>query len=283
MEVHKYHALGNDYLVYDPKTNAMELNEERIRLICDRHFGVGSDGILCGPVFRNGTPSVRIYNPDGSEAEKSGSGVRIFSKYLKDAGYVSDRQFTLSTIGGDVDVEFLNESGDVMKVFMGTLTFQSSKIPVAGADRIVVDEPMEFGGNIYRATCVSIGNPHCVIPMDEIDKQHACELGPLVENSEHFPNRINMQLLKVLDRQNIQIEIYERGAGYTLASGTSSCATAGAAHRLGLVDDRVTVHMPGGTIEIEILPDESVYMTGRVHRVGVTTFSPEYEADLLAL
>ena len=183
MEVHKYHALGNDYLVYDPKTNAMELNEERIRLICDRHFGVGSDGILCGPVFRNGTPSVRIYNPDGSEAEKSGSGVRIFSKYLKDAGYVSDRQFTLSTIGGDVDVEFLNESGDVMKVFMGTLTFQSSKIPVAGADRIVVDEPMEFGGNNYRATCVSIGNPHCVIPMDgSINNTPAT--GAMVENSE---------------------------------------------------------------------------------------------------
>jgi len=280
MEVTKYHALGNDYLVYDPKGSDMSLNEARIRLICDRHYGVGSDGILCGPEYCAGTPSVRIYNPDGSEAEKSGSGVRIFSKYLKDAGYVKEKSFTLSTVGGDVDVTFLNESGNVMRVFMGKLTFLSSEIPVSGARRVVVDEPMEFGGNLYRVTCVSIGNPHCVIPMEEIDSAHACELGPLVENSEHFPNRINMQLLKVIDRNNIQIEIYERGAGYTLASGTSSCAAAGAAHRLGLVDEHITVHMPGGTIAIEILPDESVYMTGRVHRVGTTVFSPEFIEDL---
>lgn len=283
MEVHKYHALGNDYLVYDPAVSKLPLTEAVIRLICDRHFGVGSDGILLGPTFQNGTPAVRIYNPDGSEAEKSGSGVRIFAKYLKDAGYVSDSSFTLSTVGGEVDVEFLNDAGDMLKVLMGTLTFWSDEIPVAGPRRLVVNEPMEFGGNIYDVTCVSIGNPHCVIPMEDIDQEHACDLGPLVEYAEYFPNRINMQLLKVLDRNNIQIEIYERGAGYTLASGTSSCAAAGAAHRLGLTDASVSVHMPGGTIEIQILPDESVYMTGKVHRIGTTKFSPEFIQSLQSL
>ncbi|HPF19154.1 MAG: diaminopimelate epimerase [Eubacteriales bacterium] len=283
MEVHKYHALGNDYLVYDPKFNPMELNEERIKLICDRNFGVGSDGILYGPEFRDGKPVVRIFNPDGGEAEKSGSGVRIFSKYLKDAGYVTEQKFTLITLGGEVLVEFLNESGDYLKVLMGKTTYRSVEIPVAGPDRMVIDEPMEFNGNTYKVTCVSIGNPHCVIPMEEISKELACELGPHVEHSKNFPNRINMQLLEVLDRSNIRIEIYERGAGYTLASGTSSCASASAAYKLGLVDRNVTVHMPGGQLKIEILPDESVFMTGHVHRVGVTRFSEEFTEDLAGL
>lgn len=283
MEVHKYHALGNDYLVYDPKFNTMELNEERIKRICDRNFGVGSDGILFGPEFRDGKPVVRIFNPDGGEAEKSGSGVRIFSKYLKDAGYIKEKTFILITLGGEVIVEFLNESGTLLKVLMGKTTCRSGEIPVAGEDRQVIDEPMEFNGKTYKVTCVSIGNPHCVIPMEEISRELACELGPHVEHSKNFPRRINMQLLKVLDRNNIQIEIYERGAGYTLASGTSSCAAATAAFRLGLVDRNVTVHMPGGTLEIQILADGSVFMTGHVQSVGITQFSEEFTAELAGI
>lgn len=276
MELQKYHGLGNDYLVYDPQKNQAAINKEQIRLICDRNFGAGSDGILYGPVFRDEKIMVRIYNPDGSEAEKSGNGVRIFSKYLKDAGYITDRTFTLTTLGGDVFVEYLNESGSLLKVQMGKTTYRSCEIPVSGADRQVIDELMTFHGQEYRVTCLSIGNPHCVIPMEEISREKACELGRYVENSENFPNRINMQLLKVLDRHNIQIEIYERGAGYTLASGTSSCAAASAAHKLGLVDFNVTVHMPGGTLEIEIQPDESVFMTGKVSSVGSFRPSPEF-------
>lgn len=283
MEVHKYHALGNDYLVYDPKFNTMELNEERIKRICDRNFGVGSDGILFGPEFRDGKPVVRIFNPDGGEAEKSGSGVRIFSKYLKDAGYIKEKTFILITLGGEVIVEFLNESGTLLKVLMGKTTCRSGEIPVAGEDRQVIDEPMEFNGKTYKVTCVSIGNPHCVIPMEEISRELACELGPHVEHSKNFPRRINMQLLKVLDRSNIQIEIYERGAGYTLASGTSSCAAATAAFHLGLVDRNVTVHMPGGTLEIQILADGSVFMTGHVQSVGITQFSEEFTAELAGI
>ena len=276
MELQKYHGLGNDYLVYDPQKNKAVMNKEQIRLICDRNFGAGSDGILYGPVFRDEKITVRIYNPDGSEAEKSGNGVRIFSKYLKDAGYVTSRAFTLTTLGGDVFVEYLNASGNLLKVQMGKTTYRSCEIPVSGADRQVIDEAMTFHGQEYRVTCLSIGNPHCVIPMEEISREKACALGRYVENSENFPNRINMQLLKVLDRHNIQIEIYERGAGYTLASGTSSCAAASAAHKLGLVDSNVTVHMPGGTLEIEIQPDESVFMTGKVNSVGTFHPSPEF-------
>lgn len=280
MELQKYHGLGNDYLVYDPQKNKAVMNKEQIRLICDRNFGAGSDGILYGPVFRDEKIMVRIYNPDGSEAEKSGNGVRIFSKYLKDAGYVTGRTFTLTTLGGNVFVEYLNESGSLLKVQMGKTTYRSCEIPVSGADRQVIDEAMTFHGQEYRVTCLSIGNPHCVIPMEEISKEKACELGRYVENSENFPNRINMQLLKVLDRHNIQIEIYERGAGYTLASGTSSCAAASATHKLGLADSNVTVHMPGGTLEIEIQPDESVLMTGKVNSVGTFRPSPDFIREL---
>ncbi len=279
----KYHGLGNDYFIYDPKNNALPLTPARIRLICDRNFGAGSDGILYGPIFDGEGIAVKIYNPDGGEAEKSGNGVRIFSKYLKDAGYVKERRFTLSTLGGDVDVEYLSESGDLMKVLMGKTTYRSGEIPVAGEDRDVINETMTFDGEEYRVTCLSIGNPHCVIPMEEVTKEKACALGPHVERAQQFPNRINMQLLKVLDRRNIQIEIYERGAGYTLASGSSSCAAASAAYKLGLVDRELSVHMPGGELLISIMPDESVYMTGRVQNVCEITLAQEFILELMQL
>ena len=283
MKFLKYHGLGNDYLVYDPRDNAMCLTADRIRLICDRNFGIGSDGILYGPFPDQNKIGVKIYNPDGSEAEKSGNGVRIFSKHLKDAGYVNEKRFILATRGGDVVIEYLSEQGDLSKVFMGNVTYRSSEIPVSGTDRQVIDETMTFHGRDYKVTCLSVGNPHCVIPMMDVSKKTACELGQIVEVSDHFPNRINMQLLKVLDRNNIQIEIFERGAGYTLASGSSSCAAASAAYKLGLTGRQTTVHMPGGKLEIEIQPDESIYMTGRVDSVGTFIPAPEFIRALKAL
>ncbi|MDS0526910.1 diaminopimelate epimerase [Clostridium sp. SHJSY1] len=277
----RYHGLGNDYIVLDPNKNGLKLNSERIKLICHRNFGVGSDGILLGPILEDGKIKLRIFNPDGSEAEKSGNGVRIFSKYLKDAGYVTGNSFTLSTLGGDVEVHYLSKSGDLLKVSMGKTTFLSTETPVSGPAREVIDEPMIFNDKVYKSTCLSIGNPHCVIPMDNISKELACELGPYVETSNNFPNRINMQLLKVLDRNNIQIEIFERGAGYTLASGSSSSAAASAAYRLGLIDNKVTVHMPGGNLDIEIKPDGSVYMTGPVKTIGSISLSDEFIKELI--
>ncbi len=279
----RYHGLGNDYLVYDPQINDLELNEERIRLICDRNFGCGSDGILFGPIIEEDRIRVRIYNPDGSEAEKSGNGVRIFSKYLKDMEYVTEPSFVLTTLGGDVDVQYLSEDGRLMKVLMGKVTYESDKIPVAGNQREVIDEPMIFSGKVYNVTCLSIGNPHCVIPMFKISKERAVELGAQVESAPYFPNRINMQLLQVMDRHNIRIEIFERGAGYTLASGSSSCAAASAAIKLGIADSPVKVHMPGGELLIEIGADESVYMTGTVSRVGTMVLADEFVTELNGL
>lgn len=271
----KYHGLGNDYIVIDPNKNRLTLDKDTIVAICDRNKGVGSDGILYGPMVEGDQISLRIFNPDGSEAEKSGNGLRIFSRYLFDEKYIKDKKFRIQTLGGEVSVEILDETGSMIKIDMGKVTFQSSEIPVAGAKREVIDEPLEINGHNYKVTCLSIGNPHCVIPMNEISEKIARELGPYVENHKNFPNKINMQLLKVLDRKNIQIEIWERGAGYTLASGSSSCAAVSAVHKLGLIDDSVTVHMPGGELKIEIATDLQVFMTGPVESI----FSGSYEAD----
>lgn len=269
MEVHfrKYHGLGNDYLVIDPKVCDVKLTADTIRLICDRHFGVGADGILYGPIKEEGSFRVRIFNPDGSEAEKSGNGLRIFARYLFEKGYVDTKSFTIETLGGVVRAEIKDDKGALIRINMGKTTFINTEIPVKGQKREVVNEELQIGKEKYKVTCLSIGNPHCVIPAEDISEKKARQLGPLVENHQLFPNRINMQLLKIIDRSNIEIRIWERGAGYTLASGSSACAAAAVAHKLGLSDRRIDVKMPGGTLLIEIGEDGRIYMTGPVQMI----------------
>lgn len=271
----KYHGLGNDYLIYDPNKNEIELNEELIRKICHRNYGAGADGILYGPIIDGNKTKVLIYNPDGSEAEISGNGVRIFARYLLDAEYVKDYKITLTTLSGDVEVEFMDEFGQIIRVAMGKPDYWSVNIPVIGERRQVINEEMEFNNKSYSVTCLTIGNPHCIIPMEEISKDKIMEIGPFIEASKMFPKRINVQIIKVLSRNKIEIEVYERGAGYTLASGTSCCAAACAAHKLGLVDSKVTVYMPGGKLLIDICEDDMVYMTGPVKQVGSIILYPE--------
>ncbi|MDD3414464.1 MAG: diaminopimelate epimerase [Lachnospiraceae bacterium] len=272
----KYHGLGNDYLILDPNKNDIKLQDRKIEMICRRNFGVGSDGILYGPIFDEGKIYLKIFNPDGSEAEKSGNGVRIFAKYLLDESYVDGKPFTLNTKGGEVKVEYLNKRGTRIQVDMGKVSFASHQIPVTGPEREVINEPMMFSEKLYNATCLTIGNPHCVIMMEEATKKTAEKLGPYVEADKRFPNRINMQLLRVIDRKTLQIEIYERGAGYTLASGSSACAAAAAAYRMGFVDSCVTVQMPGGELEIEIGSDDTVTMTGSVGYIGEITLAEDF-------
>ncbi len=271
----KYHALGNDYLIYDCNKNSAELKTEQIPLICNRNYGIGSDGILIGPILKDSI-GVRIINPDGSEAEKSGNGIRIFSKYLKDAGYVKEDHFCLTTLGGEVEVTYRNKRGTIIEVFMGKASFQSKDIGADCMNGEMLQVPLRFGDKEYKCTCVSVGNPHCVIPMEEISKELVCNIGRYSETASCFPNRINTQIVKVLDRNNIQIEIFERGAGYTLASGSSSCAAAAAMQRLGFTDKEVAVHMPGGILKINLTDDNSIYMTGGVSRVGSISLSEEF-------
>jgi diaminopimelate epimerase len=278
MTVHfkKYHGLGNDYLVIDPNVQDFAMTEANIRLICNRNFGVGSDGILYGPTFENDVPALRIFNPDGSEAEKSGNGLRIFAKYLFEKKYVRSKSFKIRTLGGIVDVQVQDRTANLIRINMGKVTFISDEIPVAGPRREVVNEALGINGTEYKVTCLSIGNPHCVIPMPEVSEATARAIGPYVENHQMFPNRVNLQIVRVIDRANIDIRIWERGAGYTLASGSSSCAAAAASHKLGFVDNDVTVHMPGGTLRIEIGDDGRIHMTGPVEG----TFEGRFHSDL---
>lgn len=283
VELERYYGLGNDYLVFDPNKNNLELDPENIRLICNRNFGVGSDGLLVGPILEEKEMLVRVFNPDGSEAEKSGNGVRIFAKYLKDADYVQKSHIRFRTMGGEVEAFYLNEEGSRLKISMGKLSFWSDEIPVSGPRREVINEEMEFNHVNYLSTCVTIGNPHCIIPMLDVSKDQVCRIGWFSESAEYFPKRINTQIMKVIDRNNIQIEIFERGAGYTLASGSGACAAAGAAYRMGLTDDKMYVHMPGGVLEVEISEDWNVMMTGDVCHIGKILLSHSFSERLRSI
>ncbi len=277
MRFHKYHALGNDYIVMNPADfpGWTAPTAAQIRVICHRNFGVGSDGILWGPLPSTRAQfGLRIFNPDASEAEKSGNGLRIFSRYLYDQKLAGEKPFTVEVPGGVVGSHVMQQ-GRLISIEMGRVTFQSDQIPVAGPVREVLNEQFTIKDREFTFCAAGIGNPHCVILLPEISPELATKYGPDIEVHQNFPNRINVQFLQVLDRKNVRIEIWERGAGYTLASGSSSSASAAVARRLGLVDASLTVHMPGGQIGIEIAPDFAIKMTGPVTRVADGTLHPE--------
>jgi diaminopimelate epimerase len=217
---------------------------------------------------------LRIFNPDGSEAEKSGNGIRIFCRHLWERGSVGGEPFLLETAGGIVRCRVRDPHHEI-EVEMGTVNFWSDVIPVVGERREVLDEKLEIDGESVRFSAATIGNPHCVILRDQIDAELAKRLGPKIERHSLFPNRTNVQFLKVLDQTKIQIEIWERGAGYTLASGSSSSASAAVARRLGLCGPNVQVQMPGGELKITIGEDFSIVLSGPVAKVGNGTIYDE--------
>ena len=274
MKFYKYHGLGNDYLVMDPADAVAEPSPSRIRMICHRNYGMGSDGILFGP---NKTAAadfaVRIFNPDGSEAEKSGNGLRIFARYLFDRKRVGRDPFTIATIGGVVQATVHEDM--TISVDMGTVSFDSVRIPVAGPIREVLNDKLIVDGQEIIYSAATVGNPHCVVIRDAVSPELARDLGPRLETHPNFPNRTNVQFMRVIDRANIALEIWERGAGYTLASGSSSSAAAAVAYRLGLTGQDITVHMPGGELSIRVGKDLFITLKGPVIRVGEGTIDPE--------
>jgi diaminopimelate epimerase len=280
MNFAKYHGLGNIYIVIEPASLAEPLREAAIQTICHPHFGVGSDGILLGPLpSKTCDFGLRIYNPDGSDAEKSGNGLRIFARYLLDTGRVAHEPFTVETPGGPVTCT-IEANGRIIQIAMGQVRFHSAEIPVTGPAREVLDETMTTADRTFRFSAATLGNPHCVVLLDAPPTAElAHSYGPLIEHSPLFPRRTNVQFLFVRDRQNIQIEIWERGASYTLASGSSSTAATAVAHRLGLCDNSVTVHMPGGTLSVSL--DENFYGTliGPVTKICDGTMAPEMFAE----
>jgi diaminopimelate epimerase len=282
----KGHGLGNDYIVLHQADLPGALSQTAIVRLCDRNWGVGSDGILLVVPTTRADFGVRIFNPDGSEAEKSGNGLRIFAKYLWDHGHARTETFRVETRGGVVECRCHVRGGRVASVAveMGTVTFRAPDIPMNGPDREVVAVPLQLpDGAVLTVTALSVGNPHCVTFVDRLEVAECRRLGPLVEHHPAFPNRTNVQFVRVSGKNSLDILIWERGAGYTLASGSSACGAAAAAVRNGLAHHgRVTVRMPGGDLVVDVRPDWSLRLEGPVEEVYTGTLSVEFAETYLA-
>lgn len=276
------HGLGNDYLVMDPKELSFKLTPSAIAAICNRHWGLGSDGILTTAPSKKADFGLRIFNPDGSEAEKSGNGLRIFARYLHATGRTKKRYFTVETKGGLVTIQLhLDRRGDAsdVTVEMGRATFAAGALPCTLSVEELIQQPIEAAGRSLTFTGVSVGNPHCVVfqPSGKSwSREELIALGPLLEHHAIFPKRTNVQLAVPTGPNELSILIWERGAGETEASGSSSCAAASAAVRLGLVASPVSVRMPGGTLTIDVAPEFNLTMKGPVAEVARGSLSPSF-------
>lgn len=280
------HGLGNDYVVMDPKELTFKLTSKNIESICNRNWGLGSDGILALVSSKKADFGLRIFNPDGSEAEKSGNGLRIFARYLHATGKTKKKQFTVETKGGLVTITLhVDRYGDASAatVEMGQATFKPSALPCTLEVPELIQQPIDAAGRSLIFTGVSVGNPHCVVfkPAGGTwSREELLALGPVLENHRLFPKRTNVQLAVPTGPKSIFILIWERGAGETQASGSSSCAAATAAVRLGLVKSPVTVNMPGGTLNIDVAPDFALTMKGPVAEVARGALSPSFVRSL---
>lgn len=277
------HGLGNDYIVMDPTKLSFELTPQNIVRVCNRNTGVGSDGILALEKSDSSLAQLRIYNPDGSEAEKSGNGLRIFCKFLFEHGYTEKTLFEIETAGGKVQAQLHLVVGKAASVTveMGKAVFTARKIPVnvPNPDSEVIDKliPLDNKGDGFNINCVSMGNPHCVIFVNDLDQAegYAHKFGPLVETHPLFPKRTNVQFAVVDNRREVSIRIWERGAGYTLASGSSSCAVAAVCVKTGKTDRDLTIHMPGGDLFLKVSENFDLTMRGPVEEICLGTVTGE--------
>ena len=282
----KMHGLGNEYVVVEDSNLTFPLGERAIRRLCNVHYGVGTDGVLVKTRSANADFGLKIFNPDGSEAEKSGNGLRIFAKFLYDYRFTNERSFTIETAGGVAPVSIVSvQDGRArfVSVNMGRANFNSKEIPTACVQPETIGVDLDCFGKIYSVNCVSIGNPHCVILKNELDINEIKQYGSILENHKFFPRRINVQFARVISRGEVEILIWERGAGFTLASGSSACASVSVLKRLGLVDNEVKVHMMGGDLSIEVADDWTVSMAGEVRQIADGRLSEEFVEDLIVV
>lgn len=279
----KTHGLGNEYIVLDEEKINFNLTQKAIERICNVNFGIGSDGILLKVPSNKAEFGLRIFNPDGSEAEKSGNGLRIFCKYIYDYGFTNNEEFSVETKGGIVKAKIIkisNKKAKLISVDMGKAIFDSEKIPTNFKTKEVIGEKLKVDDKEYEINCVSIGNPHCVILKEELNVDEIKKYGKSIENNRNFPNRINVQFVKVISRSEAEILIWERGAGFTLASGTSSSAVASVLRKKNLIDNKVKIKMLGGELTIEIDDNWKIKMTGEVRQIAEGILSDELIEDL---
>jgi diaminopimelate epimerase len=268
MQFWKMHGLGNDFIVIDNRDGKVGETEaiELARKLCDRHFSVGADGLLLLSNSSVAEVRMRIFNADGSEAEMCGNGVRCFAKYCYENGIVKKNEFTVETLAGPKQVWLTVRNGVVqtVRVDMGTAEWERSKIPMFG-EGTCINCDLRVEGENYRVTCLSMGNPHCVVFVENVEKFPVEYVGPIIENHEAFPQKTNVEFVQLLKGDEIKVRVWERGCGETLACGTGACASAVAAHRVANTAPRVKVHLTGGILEVSVA--SHVYMSGPAEKV----------------
>jgi len=264
MKFTKMHGIGNDYVyvncfeedVADPERLAIEVS--------DRHFGVGSDGLVLVCPSDSADCRMRMFNADGSEAEMCGNGIRCVAKFAFEHGISTSNPMRIETLAGMKELAIIEENGIVEKVTvdMGTPVLNRSLIPMLGPDGKVIHEPLEVNGSTFNITCVSVGNPHCIIFEDDVDAVRLEEIGPQIETHEVFPKRINVHFVQVMGKGEIKMRTWERGSGITLACGTGATATCVACALNEKTGREVLAHLPGGDLELTWDDDDHVYMKG---------------------
>ncbi|MBD8930662.1 MAG: diaminopimelate epimerase [Ruminococcus sp.] len=265
MEFTKMQGLGNDYVYVNCFKEKIENPSEMAVKVSDRHFGIGSDGLILIKPSEVADFEMEMYNADGSRGEMCGNGIRCVAKYVYDYGLTDKTSISVETLGGIKYLDLTVKHGKVtlVKVDMGTPILKPELIPIVAKGETVIDEPIMVGGKEYHMTGVSMGNPHDVVFMDDIKNLEIEKIGPLFENHERFPNRINTEFVNVIDRHTAQMRVWERGSGETLACGTGACAVAVACILNGLTENTVTVKLLGGDLQIEWDREKNtVYMTG---------------------
>ena len=268
MQFWKMHGLGNDYIVIDNRDEKIDDKRaaELAKKLCERRFSVGADGLLLVCNSKAADVKMRIFNADGSEAEMCGNGIRCFSKYCYENGVVKKTEFMVETLSGVKSI-WLTLNGDevkTVKVDMGAPNWERKSLPMTGEGTcincgIVVDE------ETYNVTTLSMGNPHCVIFVENVDDTPVEYVGPMVENHEAFPKRTNVGFVQVLSKNELKVRVWERGCGETLACGTGTCAAVAAANKLCKVGNKVTVHVLGGDLQVEV--GKSLFLSGAAEKV----------------
>ena len=272
----KWQGTGNDFVMIDclkePEADYVSAAVE----LCDRHYGIGADGILLVLPSDKADIRMQIINADGSEAEMCGNGIRCFASYVYEKGYVKFEEFTVETGAGILVPKIMEKHGaeSMVKVDMGEPILEGEKIPVAGygMNRIVA-EPITVKDKEFKMTCVSMGNPHCVIFVDDAENFPIHEYGPLVERHEKFPKRVNAEFIQVIDRKHLRMRVWERGAAVTLACGTGACATTTAAILNDFTDRNIEIQLDGGKLNIEWADNNHLYMTGPAVQVFAGTYN----------
>jgi len=265
----KMHGLGNDFILIDCLNKSLGDSlflSYLAKKLCDRNFGIGADGLLLILPSSKADLRMRIFNYDGSEAQMCGNGIRCFAKYAYENKLVSKIKFTVETLAGIITPELIFKDKEIsgIKVDMGTPKLRKKEIPMTGKDApTVVDETLKINSEqTFKVTCVSIGNPHCIVFVDDVQSIQVDEIGPKIENHPLFPEKTNVEFIQVLNKQEINFRVWERGVGETLACGTGACAALVASVLNKKTDREATIHLPGGDLDIRWANDEHIYMTG---------------------